>query len=381
MKPIRVHLKERSYDICFGAMDKQFALRLKKTLGHMSGVLIVSSEAVAKAGHVRRLEKHLSRHGLAGQTVVLPNGERHKNLGTVAELYRAGFEAGLDRRSVVIALGGGVITDLAGFFAATYMRGISFVSIPSTLLGMVDAAIGGKTGVDVPEGKNLVGSFWQPRLVWLDPDILRTLPMREWRTGFAEVIKYGVIKSRPFFEWLETRVRRKPEVSAWPQADIAKMIETSARIKALVVSGDEREKPLKGGREILNFGHTAGHALEAAAGFSSVSHGEAISIGMAMAGRLALARGLWSVNEQLQLLSLLEAVGLPIHFPKLSKSQRKMFWSALQKDKKHVFGRLRFVLPRRIGSVAVQSGISLSLVNRVALECGFDAIRYKKQGV
>lgn len=354
MKPIRVHLKERSYDICFGSLKKDFPQAFSRLFPHKPNVLIVSSRAVAKAGHVRALERSLKGKVQSGHTVAIPNGEEYKNLGTMDLLYKEGFAAGLDRKSVVIGLGGGVITDMAGFLAATYMRGIPFVSVPSTLLGMVDASIGGKTGVDVPEGKNLVGAFWQPQLVWIDPSLLQTLPEREWRTGFAEVIKYGVIKNRPFFDWLEIGLKKTPHLPKWSSKDIEKALYVSAQTKAAVVSGDERETPLKGGREILNFGHTTGHALEAALGYGSISHGEAISIGMVVAGRLAMESGLWSNHEQSRLIHLFQLAGLPIRFPRLTSEQSKQFWAALTKDKKNISGVIRFVLPKKIGQATVQ---------------------------
>lgn len=354
MKPIRVPLGDRSYDICFGPLKRGFARRFKQLFPDKPSVMIVTARAVAAAGHARALERALKGHVRSGKTIALPNGEQHKNLKTMDLLYKEGFEAGLDRKSVVIGLGGGVITDMTGFLAATYMRGVPFVSVPTTLLGMVDAAIGGKTGVDVPEGKNLVGAFWQPKLVWIDPAVLNTLPEREWRTGFAEVIKYGVIKDRPFFDWLEKKFSDNPRVKTWNAADVGKSLWVSAKTKAMVVSADERETPLKAGREILNFGHTTGHALEAATGYGSLSHGEAISIGMVVAGRLALDQGLWSNQEQIRLIRLFQRAGLPVHFPKLSKVERRHFWSAMSKDKKNVAGKLRFVLPVKMGVATVR---------------------------
>jgi 3-dehydroquinate synthase len=200
-----------------------------------------------------------------------------------------------------------------------------------------------------------VGAFWQPRLVWIDPETLKTLPEREWRTGFAEVIKYGVIKNRSFFEWLEKKVLAEPNFSKWAIKDVLKAIYISAQTKASVVSADERETPLKGGREILNLGHTSGHALEAAFGYRQLSHGEAISIGMVLAGRLAIRHKMWSAREQLRLMRILRQSGLPIELPRLSPKQRSVFWSALLKDKKNVNGQLRFVLPVRLGIATVAS--------------------------
>jgi 3-dehydroquinate synthase len=359
MKSIRVSLKERSYNITFGRLEKDLAGLLPR-----GRYFIVTSQAVQDAGHAGRLLKAL-RKKCQASLVVLPNGEAHKNLATLERLYKAGVKHRLDRKTTIVGLGGGVTTDLAGFFAATYMRGLPFVAVPTTLLGMVDAAIGGKTGVDLPQGKNLVGAFWQPRLVWIDTSLLKSLPPREWVTGFAEIIKYGVIKSRPFFEWLEGKLRKKHRVQNWDQKDLMEAIYRSAAIKADVVGHDERETPLQGGREILNFGHTIGHALEAATGYRSLSHGEAISIGMVAAGRISLSMRMWSNDNQLRLMSLLDSVGLPLHRPTLSSSQMKRFWGALMKDKKNVAGSLRFVLPRKIGAVEVKSGVPLHIVKKV----------------
>lgn len=364
MNSIRVSLKDHSYDIRFGSALSLFPSTVKK-LGFLhSRLFVVTTRGVEKAGHLKRLQGSLKKNGFNIHVVVLPDGEEHKNITTLQRLYEEGFKANLDRKSLVVALGGGVITDLAGFFAATYMRGVPYVSIPTTLLAMVDAAIGGKTGIDMPQGKNLVGAFWQPRLVWIDASLLKTLPARQWKTGFAEILKYGVIKKPAFFDWLETHLHQQTDFPKWSTGDVLHAIYQSALTKAQVVSGDERERPLAGGREILNFGHTVGHALEAAKGYRALSHGEAISIGMNMAGRLALNRGIWSLFSQHRVLKVLVQAGLPIHFPNLSVKEKQVFWAALSKDKKNIGGTLRFVLPRKMGSVMVQSGIAISEVKK-----------------
>lgn len=371
MKTVRVSLKDRSYDVAFGSIGSGLAPALRR-LG-LSGrrALVVTSRPIDRAGHAGAVVRALKKAGLEVRVAHVPDGEENKTLRTVESLYRVGAMAGLDRRSPVVAVGGGVITDMAGFFAATYMRGIPFISVPTTLLGMVDAAIGGKTGVDTPDGKNLVGAFWQPKMVWTDTATLRTLPKREWRTGFAEIAKYGVIADAAFFEWLRARIERAPLVADWSAADVDEAVRRSAAAKARVVSGDEREKPLGGGREILNFGHTAGHALEAATGYRKYSHGEAISIGMAVAGEISLALKAWTIHDHGRMLALLKAAGLPVRFPRLTPAQKRAFWDALAHDKKNVDGRLRFVLPRRIGRVEVRSGIPASVVQRALARCGF----------
>src|ERR1044071_8232378 len=221
MKNIFVSLKERTYRISLGPLEKGFTRSLKKLgFSGRSKILVVTSTRLVKTGYLSRLLKLFKKSGLTASVALVSDGEKSKNLQTLSLLYKKGLSQGLDRTSWVIALGGGVITDLAGFFAATYMRGVRYVSVPTTLLAMVDAAIGGKTGVDLPQGKNLVGSFWQPSLVWIDPSFLKTLPEREWKTGMAEVVKYGVIKDRKFFEWLEKKVRRRPNVRRWSSVDL-----------------------------------------------------------------------------------------------------------------------------------------------------------------
>lgn len=357
MKPITVQLKDRPYRIEFGSI-RSLPRRIASLKLSISQVLVVTSQAVRQAGHARRLTAALQKNGFRTTLAVLPNGERWKTHDTLRSLYRSAFRAGLDRRSLVVALGGGVVTDLAGFFAATYMRGVPLVSAPTTLLGMVDAAIGGKTGVDLPEGKNLVGAFWQPRLVWIDTEVLQTLPVREWRTGFAEVIKYGVIKDKSFFRWLERRLHENPAVWGWPAPAVRNVVHRSAFLKAVVVARDERETPLAGGREILNFGHTIGHALEAATGYDSLSHGEAISLGMAAVGRMAVQKRWWAETESRRLDAVLKAAGLPVVWPRKITLARARFWSALVKDKKAIGGDLRFVVPTALGRVRVQSGWS-----------------------
>lgn len=373
MKPIRVSLNQkinRSYQILFGSIEKELGLQLRRTSTESKKILLVTSAAVCRSGHANRLKKSLVKNGFTVNMVKLPNGEKVKNLTTLSSLYKRGLQFELDRKSTVVGLGGGVVTDVAGFFAATYMRGISFVAVPTTLLGMVDASIGGKTGVDLAQGKNMVGAFWQPQLVWIDQKVLKSLPKRELITGFAEILKYGVIQDKQFFYWLQNKIRQKPDITKWSEKDISRAIHRSVEIKAHVVSRDEKETPLKGGREILNFGHTIGHALEAATGYESFSHGEAISIGMVAAGLIARHYKMWSDDEQLQLLSTLQVAGLPIHIPARIKINTQKFWKALRSDKKNVSGKLRFVLPQKMGSVKLQNGVKPALIHGIMRTIG-----------
>jgi 3-dehydroquinate synthase len=371
MRKIPVRLGDRSYDISVGPLAAGVDAAFRTRLSGARRALLVTSASVSRAGIPAKVAAVLKRRRVLAATAVVADGEAVKTLATVHRLYGEAVRAGLDRRSVIVAVGGGVVTDMAGFLAATYMRGLDFLSVPTSLLAMVDAAIGGKTGVDLPEGKNLIGAFWQPRAVINDPSVLKTLPEREWITGFGEVVKYGVIRNAPFFRWLEERIAARPDPRRWTPKDVERVLVESAKAKAAVVSGDEREAPLRGGREILNFGHTAGHALEAATGYHALSHGEAISIGMMVAGRIALLLGLWNAKDHDRLSRLLSAFRLPVRFPKLDGAGMAAFWSALAKDKKNVNGALRFVLPDRLGKVEVRSGIPVEIVEQaVALEAG-----------
>ncbi|MEK7764676.1 MAG: 3-dehydroquinate synthase, partial [bacterium] len=252
------------------------------------------------------------------------------------------------------AFGGGTVGDVAGFAASAYMRGIRFVQIPTTLEAQVDAAIGGKTGVDLPEGKNLAGAFHQPVVVLCDPAVLRTLPSRQLRAGLAEVVKNGVIFSRPLFEWLERNAAR---LNAADPRSLARAVLASVRIKAAIVSADERES---GRRAILNFGHTAGHALEAAAGYRGLLHGEAVAVGMVCAARLSVRLGCCAPGVVDRLVGLLRRLRLPVRPPR--GLDRGRIARALALDKKRVRGVLRVVLTREIGGVTVRAGVSPAMI-------------------
>ena len=244
-------------------------------------VMVVADAAVASR-HGTRLVAGLKQAGLDAGLTVLPSGERSKNLERAGKLFRTLAREKFERTSWLVALGGGVVGDLTGFVAATYLRGIPFVQVPTTLLAQVDASIGGKTGVDIPEGKNLVGSFYHPRMIWIDPSMLKTLPPRHWRNGLAEVIKCGAIRDAKLFGLLERKIDKLVKGYS---ADWLPVIRRCAEIKTNVVEKDPLET--KGLRAILNFGHTAGHAIEAAGGYRDYLHGEAISIGMFVAGGLS----------------------------------------------------------------------------------------------
>jgi 3-dehydroquinate synthase len=274
----------------------------------------------------------------------MPAGEVNKILDTVSSLYDGFLEAGLDRNGLVLALGGGVVGDVGGFAAATFMRGVSLVQVPTSLLAMVDSSVGGKTGVNVPRGKNLVGAFHQPRLVWMDVGTLRSLPSRQLSAGMAELIKHGAIRDAGFFEWLEASLEG---VMALEPEFLIPALERSCAIKAEVVRRDERESGL---RMILNFGHTVGHAVEALKRYRGILHGEAVAIGMAFAAARSEALGLSPAGTRDRLVSLLVRAGLPTELPDFP---RRAYLQALRVDKKKRESRIRFVALRGIGRVEI----------------------------
>lgn len=321
---------------------------------------VVSQPAIA-AAHVERLAAGLREAGFDPVPVEMPDGEAHKTLATVAGLYDALTAARLDRRSPVIALGGGVVGDVAGFVAATYLRGVPFVQVPTSLLAMVDASVGGKTGVDLPQGKNLVGAFKQPALVLIDPETLKTLPSDEFRSGLAEVVKAGMIGDRALFEAMEGR---RGEVSSPVPADaptpkggdtpplrLPDLIARAVLVKVAVVQEDPFEQ---GRRAVLNLGHTFGHAFETLSGYR-LRHGEAVSIGLAAATRLAARLALCEPVLVERVETLLGRLGLPTSAQGFTPEQ---VMAAMATDKKRVGRELRFVLPRAIGDVDVFDKVS-----------------------
>jgi 3-dehydroquinate synthase len=292
--------------------------------------------------------------------IALAAGERHKTLRAAEQLLRWLASTPAERGTVLVALGGGTVTDLAGFAAASYLRGIPWLAVPTTVLGMVDAAIGGKTGVDMAEGKNLVGAFWPPIGVVADLEALRTLPRRQRATGMAEIIKSAIIGDAALFEMLERRGGRALK---------AETIAAAARVKIGVVAADPRER---GARAALNLGHTLGHALEAASAYK-MAHGDAVAIGMRAAGLLALRQGTWSRNEHARLLNVLVKCKLPLSYGDLAPGA---IMNAMRRDKKRVDGEVRFVLPVRIGEVktgvTVDAGALAAVVARCAAAPGPD---------
>lgn len=351
MKKIIVNLGQRSYPIFIGVRLEFLGVYLKK-FKFTPKVLVVTNLRVKKLYFVR-LKQGLVKAGFKVNLVLMPDGEKYKNFDSLRKIYEQAIKAGLDRRSPIIALGGGVTGDTAGLAAATYLRGLPFIQVPTTLLAMVDSSIGGKTGIDLPEGKNIIGSFYQPRLVWIDLSVLKTLPLRQIRNGLAEVIKYGVIKDQKLFSYLE-----KLKINKISAREYEKIVVASARNKAQITRQDEKEE--KGQREILNFGHTFGHALETLTKYQRYYHGEAVAVGMVFAARLAAAFGLF--NDVLRLEKLIQAFGLPF-VPKEKFSPDQLI-AAMNKDKKVLAGKIRFVLPKKIGQAQVYSNIPKTVLKK-----------------
>jgi 3-dehydroquinate synthase len=333
---VDVALGTRSYPIWIGAGLLADAARWREAIRGRH-VLVVTNETIAPL-YLARVQAGLL--GLDHASLVLPDGESHKTLANTAAVFDALAALGANRDATILALGGGVIGDLAGFAAACWMRGIDFVQLPTTLLAMVDSSVGGKTGVNLAAGKNLVGAFHQPRAVVVDSDTLATLPAREYRAGLAEVVKYGAIGDTAFFAWLEAHA----DALAARDADaLVEAIAVSCRHKAGVVARDEHEQ---GERALLNFGHTFAHALETQTGYGTLLHGEAVSIGMVLAANLSADLGRAPRADAERLAALLRALGLPVTSPACDPLR---LLALMRLDKKNLSGRLRLILWRGIG--------------------------------
>lgn len=345
---IQVDLPQQPYEITIAdqALDQLGQLMTNLNLGKK--VLVVSNQAIFRKYGDRAIAS-LKEAGFEVNRCTLPPGERYKTLASIQKIYNAALakENRLDRTSTLVALGGGVIGDMTGFAAATWLRGINFVQVPTTLLAMVDAAIGGKTGVNHPQGKNLIGAFHQPRLVLIDPQVLNTLPVREFRAGMAEVIKYGVIWDAQLFAQME-KCDRLDGRRYLEEGLLQEILSRSCQAKADVVSKDEKEAGL---RAILNYGHTIGHAVESETRYRLVNHGEAVAIGMVAAGQLAVELQLWDRASQERQVTLIKKAGLPTQLP--AGIDIEEILEKLQNDKKVKDGRVRFVLPTQIGAAKV----------------------------
>src|SRR5262249_6986610 len=346
---LRVELGDRAYDIVVGSRLIESAGREIQPLLRRRQVVIISDETVARH-YLPQLRDSLSETGIAHHTVLLPPGEETKDLDHFGRLAEDILAIGIERGTMLVALGGGVVGDVTGFAAATLLRGIDFIQIPTTLLAQVDSSVGGKTGINTRAGKNLLGAFYQPRLVLADTSVLASLPCRELLAGYAEIVKYGLVRDAGFYEWLEAE--GSAVCSLAPDA-LRRAVLTSCTMKAEIVAGDEREK---GDRALLNFGHTFGHALETETGFSSrLLHGEAVALGMVLAFDFAVRLGLVGAEEPQRVRGHLDEMGLA---PRLSMIgltgiPAERLLAHMSKDKKVREGRITLILPRRIGDVFV----------------------------
>jgi 3-dehydroquinate synthase len=349
MEKIRVELGERSYNIFIGGGLLKQTGKTLEAFEFSSKIALISNPTVY-GFYGKEVSAALRAAGHDLTEVLIPDGEEYKSLVYTEKIYEALLKAKLDRKSALIALGGGVIGDITGFAASTYMRGIDFIQVPTTLLAQVDSSVGGKTGVNHPLGKNMIGAFWQPRLVWIDTATLNTLPRREFLSGLGEVIKYGVIWDENFFSYLEAN---KAKILKLDPAALTYIIRRSCEIKAEVVSKDERESGL---RAILNYGHTIGHAIETITGYKKYLHGEAVAIGMHMEARLSEQLGLINKGAVGRIKTLIDSYDLPSAMP--AGIEMDDLLEKMQVDKKTVAGKMHFVLPETLGSVKIHSEIT-----------------------
>ena len=338
MRTLTVDIKDQPYPIRIGAglLD-----RVDLITPHLAQkrAVVVTNTTVGPL-YSARLRAALAASGVESFEIVLPDGEIHKNWQTLNQIFDQLIEKRCERKTTLIALGGGVVGDMTGFAAATYQRGVPYIQIPTTLLAQVDSAVGGKTAINHPQGKNMIGAFYQPKLVLADTQTLDTLPQREFSAGMAEVIKYGLIRDLPFFEWLEANIDR---ILAHYRDALIHTIYESCRNKAEVVAQDEKET---GVRAILNFGHTFGHAIETATNYREYLHGEAVAMGAVLAAELSRGLGYLSVHDCERIKKVLAAVKLPITAPNLGVEK---FLQLMSADKKVDAGKIHFVLLQRIG--------------------------------
>ncbi|HJQ71426.1 MAG TPA: 3-dehydroquinate synthase [Blastocatellia bacterium] len=354
MRSIPVRLKERSYriEIAAGLLDRA-GERVRVAVGEKASRAVIITNPTVDALYADRLARSLAAAGFDADRFVIGEGERYKTLRTAETIYSFLLERLVARSDIIVALGGGVVGDVAGFVAATYLRGVRFVQVPTTLLAQIDSSVGGKTGVNHRLGKNMIGAFHQPSLVVVDPETLASLPPREVSAGLCEAIKYGVIRDRKLFDRISRRMDRLKEHDP---AEVSNLIAQCCRIKAEVVSRDEREGDL---RRVLNFGHTVGHALEAVTGYRRFLHGEAVGHGMRAASRIAELMGLLEPADRKAIDEAVNRIG-PL--PPANTLALSDIISAMHHDKKAEAGRLAFVLPVEIGRVVIRSDVPLDVV-------------------
>lgn len=345
MGEVFVDLGSRSYSIHIGYnLFDRLGDTVKALFPGCKVMMVVTNPTVRKL-YGKRVQEQLEAVGVLPLVAEIADGEEYKALSTAEKVYDLAYSNNLDRKSPILALGGGVVGDLAGFVAATYLRGVPLIQLPTTLLAQVDSSVGGKVAVNHPQGKNIIGSFYQPSAVIADLSTLKTLNEREIRAGMAEVIKYGVIADGEFFAWLEENLEKALMLAP---AVMEKVVAVSCRIKSDIVQEDETDQ---GRRAILNFGHTVGHAVESLAGYGTYRHGEAVAIGMAAASKIAERVGLIGKAERSRIESILVRAGLPVDVPHCLDVNEML--CSMYRDKKVVFSKLTFVLPVRIGKAEV----------------------------
>jgi 3-dehydroquinate synthase len=340
---LSINLAENSYDIVIERGSIDSLGKRCRSVG-LKGVAAVITNPTVAALYGVTVRDSLVAAGFVVAQIEIPDGEEYKNSSTLNHVYDALLAAGVDRSSFIVALGGGVVGDVAGYAAATWLRGIPFVQVPTTLLAQVDSSVGGKTGIDHPKGKNLIGAFYQPSLVLIDVDTLTTLDQRQFRAGLAEVIKYGVTFDRTFFEFIEAHctaiLEMEPDI-------LVQIILQSCQQKARVVELDEKEA---GVRAVLNYGHTLGHAFESLSGYRSLVHGEAVAIGMVLAARVSVSKGLCSQDDLIRISTLIVRCGLSVDIPHFD---RQLLLNAVAADKKSKGGTITFICNKGIGMFAM----------------------------
>lgn len=361
MMSMTVNLAERSYPIHIGPGLLARGELIAQHLPQRKAVIVTNT--VVAPLYLQALQASLAQQQVAVQSIVLPDGEAHKDWRTLNEVFDALLTHRAERKTTLIALGGGVIGDLTGFAAAVFQRGTPFVQIPTTLLAQVDSSVGGKTAINHPLGKNMIGAFYQPRVVIADTDTLKTLPDRELSAGIAEVVKYGLIGDAKFFTWLEANM---DQLVAREPAALTHAIEVACRNKAMVVACDEREE---GARAMLNYGHTFGHAIESGLGYGQWLHGEAVAAGMVIAARVSQKMGLMDAAGVERTIQLLRRAHLPVLGPKLGVDR---YLELMGHDKKVEGGKLRFILLRSIGDAFISDAVPREVLHAVLSGEGVD---------
>ncbi|MGK7940214.1 MAG: 3-dehydroquinate synthase [Crocosphaera sp.] len=358
---IPVNLPHTSYNIVISPNSLDALGKYLTSLDLGKKILVISNPEIFNY-YGETVINSLTQVGFQVFSHLIPAGETYKTLESISQVYDTLLKHRLERSSTLLALGGGVIGDMTGFAAATWLRGINFVQVPTSLLAMVDASIGGKTGVNHPQGKNLIGAFYQPRLVFIDPMVLNTLPIREFRAGMAEVIKYGVIWDKSLFTQLESQ-NNLDKLDNFPLEVLEEIITKSCQAKVDVVSQDEKEAGI---RAILNYGHTIGHAIESLTGYSKINHGEAVGIGMKAAGTIAVKLGMWTEDITQRQDKLIQKAALPVSIPNTLQSDDIL--DSLQLDKKVKGGKVRFILPTDIGQVEISDTVVSEVIETVIKE-------------